>query len=700
MANRSRFLLALVLLVATAAIADPPGRVGRISHVQGDVTFRAEDREESTPAVLNWPVTGGNVVATAPYARAEVRIGSTAIRLDGATELEFAALDDERIGLRLVSGSVALRVRNREHAGELEVLTPRGRVLLADTGRYRVDVDPGRDTTLVVVHEGAARFDGPGVALAAGPGQQAEIRGTEPGDARVTAAFRDEFDDWSLARDRRDDASSSARYVSPETTGYDELDAHGDWRESAEYGPVWYPRAVPAGWVPYRDGRWAWIEPWGWTWVDYAPWGFAPFHYGRWALVGGAWGWVPGRLVPRPVYAPALVAWVGRPGFSVSVSIGSVPAVGWFPLAPREVYYPGYRVSPTYVRNVNVTHVTNVTTIVAVDRHPPAHVRHANRPHALTVVPSHAVSGGQSVRTAAIRVRDPGTLAALPVASSAPEVARPAMRERRAPEAPRSREAQQGRAAAPPATSPVATPPRASPPPGSAVPERRNDRPESAVSRAPDRRSGATPEPPAAARQSPPAPVERRDSAPQPDPQAQRPEPRRMPAEPTGPARGEGPGSRIERQQVSPPPPRANPPPRLDSPRVRAESPQPRMDSPRVRAETPPTRVERQHVPEPRVATPSAPRSERQFVPQPRPEPRAVPQPRMDSPRARAEAPQPRTERQHVPEPRATPQPRAEPRAMAQPRMEPPAPRIESPRTATPRQREQGERRGPRDGGR
>jgi hypothetical protein len=685
MANRSRLLLAFLFLVAAAAFADPPGRVGRISFVQGDVTFRADDRAESTAAVLSWPVTGGNIVATAPYSRAEVRIGSTAVRLDGATEIEFPALDDERISLRLVSGSVALRVRNREHAGELEILTPHGRVLLADTGRYRFEVDPGRGTLRFVVHDGAARIDGPGAALAVGPRQQAEIQVGQAEDARVTAAFRDEFDDWSLARDQPDEASASARYVSPETTGYDELDAHGEWRESPEYGPVWYPRAVSPGWVPYRDGRWAWIEPWGWTWVDFAPWGFAPFHYGRWAFVGGVWGWVPGRIVPRPVYAPALVAWVGRPGFSVSVSIGSVPAVGWFPLAPREVFYPGYRVSPTYVRNVNVTHVSNVTRIIAVDRHPPAHVRHANRTHALTVVPAQAVSHGQPVRAAAIPVKDQGTLAALPVGTSAPEVVQPPVRQRRAPEAPRSREARpQGPA---PVAAPPWSPPRAPSPPDNARHEPRNERPDRGVAREPEQRSGTMPEP--AVRPSPP-PLERRESAPPAERQVQRAEPRRMQPEPA--VRIATPQPRADRQPIPQPRPESRVMPAEPSgaprsvgapraehqqvPRPQADArpvPQPRMELPHARAETVQPRAERQPVLEPRVPAPAAPRAERQYVPQPRPEAQPVPQPRA--------------ERQHVPEPRVTAQQRAEPR-------------VDSPRAVAPQVRQGSERRGPRDGAR
>ncbi len=93
-----------------------------------------------------------------------------------------------------------------------------------------------------------------------------------------------------------------------------------------------------------------------------------PFHYGRWVYQRNVWCWAPGRWVARPVYAPALVAWVGVPGASVSIGIGA--AVGWFPLAPREVFVPGYRTTPRYVRNVNVTHVTNIGNVTNIIEQP------------------------------------------------------------------------------------------------------------------------------------------------------------------------------------------------------------------------------------------------------------------------------------------------------------------------------------------
>ena len=64
----------------------------------------------------------------------------------------------------------------------------------------------------------------------------------------------------------------------------------------------------------------------------------------------------------RPVYSPALVAWVGGPHFGVGVGVGV--NVGWFPLGPREVYVPSYHVSRTYVNNVNISNTTVNQTVI------------------------------------------------------------------------------------------------------------------------------------------------------------------------------------------------------------------------------------------------------------------------------------------------------------------------------------------------
>ena len=228
-----------------------------------------------------------------------------------------------------------------------------------------------------------------------------------------------------------DDGSRSARYVSHDVVGYEDLDDNGTWRSDPNYGDIWVPR-VAAGWAPYRDGHWAWISPWGWTWVDDEPWGYAPFHYGRWVNVGGNWGWVPGPVAVRPVYAPALVAFIGGPRFGLSISVGGGGGdVGWFPLGPREVYVPGYNTSREYVNRVNVTNTTvNNTTITNVyntqvtninnNTTNRTEIKYVNQtvPGGVTAVPQGAFTNAQPVARAAVKV-DAQQIASAPVNSRA-----------------------------------------------------------------------------------------------------------------------------------------------------------------------------------------------------------------------------------------------------------------------------------------
>lgn len=350
-------LVALTALGITAAPGaraedDPPGRAGRIADVQGSVSWYDHEQGEWTDAQRNLPLTGGDRVSTAAGARAELSIGSTVLRLGGGSELEVLRLDDERMVFQLHGGALALRVRSRELAQEIELVTEEARLRPLRSGHYRVDrID---DTTLTGAWRGELRVDDPeGFTVA--EGRRAELwrdgrsRGLRSEWGEMQA---DAFAAWAEAADARDARTASTRHVSPEMTGVEDLDRHGRWDRHPDYGAVWFPTIVVANWAPYRHGRWVWVRPWGWTWVDKAPWGFAPFHYGRWVHWRGRWGWVPGAYVARPVFAPALVAWVGGPNWSVSVNIGG-PAVGWVPLAPADRFVPWYRTSPRYVERVD-----------------------------------------------------------------------------------------------------------------------------------------------------------------------------------------------------------------------------------------------------------------------------------------------------------------------------------------------------------
>lgn len=345
-------LVGVVALTPALAQDDPPGRVGRVADLNGGVSWFDADEGQWTEAERNRPLTGGDRISTAIDGRAELRVGSTVLRLSNSSELEVLRLDDDKLVFQLHAGSVAVRVRSREVADEIELLTAEARLLPQRAGHYRVDrID---DTTLAGGWRGELRVaDTP---WQVGSGQRIElVRENRGKDLRqAPSRFADDgFAAWVLAEDSRDNERTAAnRYVSPEMTGAEDLDRHGRWDQHPEYGAIWYPVTVQSDWAPYRYGRWAWVRPWGWTWVDAAPWGFAPFHYGRWVHWRNHWGWVPGAYVARPVYAPALVAWIGGPHLGFSIRIGG-PAVGWVPLAPREAYRPYYRHTPIYVDRVN-----------------------------------------------------------------------------------------------------------------------------------------------------------------------------------------------------------------------------------------------------------------------------------------------------------------------------------------------------------
>lgn len=385
MLSRLKFLIALILLgCAAAAHADPPGRVGRLNLISGEVSFAsAETQDEWARPAVNRPLTNGDRLWVERDGRAEFHVGSIAVRLAGYTAVDVLNLDDDRLQLRLSEGTINVRVRELDREDVIEVATPTAAVLLREPGSYRVSVDSQQDAARVTVNFGRAEVITPARSFDVPSTQAAVIAaGAAPSFEVAASVPPGEFDRWAAERDRREDRAVSAKYVSRQMTGYEDLDDHGSWQSIPEYGHVWVPAHVPAGWAPYRQGHWTWISPWGWTWIDDAPWGFAPFHYGRWVWLDRHWAWAPGPIVRRPVYAPALVAFVGGSGWSVSVARG--PAVGWFPLGWREPFVPWYRASNRHVHNVNVTHVTNVTNV--------RNITYVNRgrPEAVTVVSQQA----------------------------------------------------------------------------------------------------------------------------------------------------------------------------------------------------------------------------------------------------------------------------------------------------------------------
>jgi hypothetical protein len=391
---------------------DPPNRVVRLNYAQGPVSRQPAGLDDWAPASVNLPLATGDSLWVGPGAVAELHAGATDLRLAQGTGLDVLRLDSRALQLGLPRGTMELRLLPGRDMDSVEVDTPTGAVLLDHPGTYRVDVDPGAAADQVTVRSGQAEVTAAGTTVPVNPGNTLDLSGGDQpsydvGEARTP----DPFDQWCAVRERREDASESAVYVGRDMTGYEDLDGHGEWKMDKTYGTVWAPR-VAADWAPYRDGRWAWSEPYGWTWVDAAPWGFAPSHYGRWAQTDHAWVWVPhaeGMRMTKPVYAPALVAFVGGPGLHGAAPAGA--GVAWFPLGPREPYLPAYAASRAYVQALNAGSLAPGVSPFN------ASAGHVNQ-GAVTLVPQSVFLGSGPVAAAALAVHGPAMAQGLRLGSA------------------------------------------------------------------------------------------------------------------------------------------------------------------------------------------------------------------------------------------------------------------------------------------
>jgi hypothetical protein len=341
----SRWTFWLALITASAAsVASAANKSGptppRVSFIDGEVSFWRPGADDWAPAQVNTALAEGDSLYAGDNGNLELEVGSgTFVRAGSGTEIGLDGLDPDLVQFKATSGHVALDARRLPKGRAIELDTPNAAFTMDQPGYYRVDVD--KDRTTFITREGgrASMIPASGDETDVGPDQQVVLSGTDNPEATTGgAAAPDDWDRWNLDRTRaRPEHSASEKYVPQDVAGTDELDRHGEWHDTPQYGHVWVPSGVAPDWSPYSTGRWVWDPYYGWTWVDDAPWGWAPYHYGRWVYTGGFWGWAPGPVVVAPVYAPALVAFFGP----VSVAIGApFPLVSWVPLGWGEPCVP------------------------------------------------------------------------------------------------------------------------------------------------------------------------------------------------------------------------------------------------------------------------------------------------------------------------------------------------------------------------
>jgi hypothetical protein len=416
---------------AAYALNEPPSQAGRLAYTEGTVSFHDDEQVGWSPAVINTPLTSGDSIWTEPNARSEISVAGTRVRMDGSTQLNLLEVDDRQTRLQVGQGRVDIKTFYLNPNTPYQVVTPRGTVSLRQQGDYYVEAGSTQDATRLGVRSGAARMQSlNGRTVTINPGQVGEIYGdTGTLQVRTLNTAPPAQPAYWAARDRQINYDVPTQYLSAGITGYEDLNSYGSWSNDSQYGNVWTPRSVPSGWQPYKEGHWSYVKPWGWTWVDDQPWGYAPSHYGRWANRNNQWVWVPPQREAQPVYAPALVDFIGGIqliqallGGNASLGAQNNAPVGWFPLGPREAYVPSYSTDRAYYARLNSSNQVEEQAIE--ERWQRAQRREAyiagqnsvmvNQRFA-TVVPSAVFVSSQPVARAALQV-SAAQIAAAPVA--------------------------------------------------------------------------------------------------------------------------------------------------------------------------------------------------------------------------------------------------------------------------------------------
>jgi len=331
--THSRLAVALLLPAALVSAApqapapaddetyqgEAPERYAMVRALEGDVRIHKGDLDEALSR--GTPIGEGDVVES--RGRGVLQLGDgTRIAFGGATRFTVAALfttqkGEKQVLLRLDYGRLRVLLGGQSEA-RFRVDTPSGTATCLDKGAFTIEAERDRVVRLKV-HSGRVTFSNERDENRIVAGERLTVYSPQDNLDRVRGFNTyegDDFDRWSeravvIQRGESwDRVPAEIRYYA------DDLDGHGRWVQSSEFGWVWQPDGVAEDWRPYCEGRWAPYSG-GMTWVSDEPWAYVAYHHGRWHWsLGVGWFWIPGIY-----YSPAWVAWNYTPGY-----------YGWAPL--------------------------------------------------------------------------------------------------------------------------------------------------------------------------------------------------------------------------------------------------------------------------------------------------------------------------------------------------------------------------------
>lgn len=405
---------------------EQPWRVARVSVLEGAASAKTATETEWSAAAVNQPLFAGDSFFTGPGTRAEIQLEDEVfLYLDENTLIEIPFLEDHFGRVSVTEGTVTVHAKPIPvQRPPLEVMSSYFLSTITEPAKARFDVQPSGESEIGVI-SGEVRINrDANLFYSVQRGERMIITTPNPDTyTLLPIAGEDTFDRWVEVRTATHVAAiESKRYVTNRVAGYRDLDRHGTWVDTKDYGHVWRPTVTTSSWAPYREGHWVWREPAGWVWVSYEPWGWVPYHYGRWVHVPRyEWVWVPKTVYVydrpsvvyvdrRPLWYPSLVSFSyfgSHSAFSFSVGYGTRhyydgSYVGWYPLGYNDPFcwrWGSY--GRHYHRHYGHDYFVNNGTII-VNNFNDHYYENETITNAVTVMPSRDMASGRYDRKAAV----------------------------------------------------------------------------------------------------------------------------------------------------------------------------------------------------------------------------------------------------------------------------------------------------------
>ncbi len=326
---------------------------------QDPVVLR-EGKKIPEVAVLNLPLTTGDVIITPAKRRCEIQFDTgTIIRLDHNTELKIETILAQSLSSRkkltnliLKKGQIYVMYKKYNSRELFQVITTKAAVKMdhKTVAIVQAGLD-GQTDIQVKLGKAEVLYGADEEHLHKKKIKKLQRLTVSPSDQITLGKYEPEidFELWNKVINEKFKTLHQGQSFLPQPIqklppavfyfAQKYSNVYGEWVWNSLYGYVWRPNYndyYPWGrWQPYFYGQWREIQG-QLFWVPEESWGWVPYHLGLW-LWDKKYGWI---WLPGSAFAPAWVAWNFYMGYYT-----------WRPWTLWDwcgYYYPDYYLSSAY----------------------------------------------------------------------------------------------------------------------------------------------------------------------------------------------------------------------------------------------------------------------------------------------------------------------------------------------------------------